>query len=387
MSKCKVLWMIPGYKSWVLSCVVALMVVVRWSGLMSDGDTEKLMSNTSSYAHLQAARRPSKGPHAPPILAYWILGSKGESRRMLRLLKAIYHPRNHYLLQLDSASSYDERLKLSIWTHSERVFEEFGNVDVVGQSYGVNPMAASGLAAVLHAAALLLRVRPDWDWFIPLSASDYPIMPQDDILYAFSSLPRDVIFMGYNNATSSEKRQNVSQIAVDPNLYLKEKSAVFYAAETRDKPDAFEIFGGSPWMALTRGFLEHCVHGLDNLPRKLLMYFNNVVFPLESYFQTVLCNTPEFQNTTLVDADFLRHNMDHADREDHPWVFAGPFRQEDDPRLPQIDEKLGKWCINQTSNATADIDVVQPRSQGIMLHRFFLKLVQENTMASTHCTT
>lgn len=40
------------------------------------------------------------------------------------------------------------------------------------------------------------------------------------------------------------RRQNASQIVVDPNLYLKKKSPILYAAETREKPDAFEIFGG-----------------------------------------------------------------------------------------------------------------------------------------------
>lgn len=170
---------LSGYKSWLLSSAVALMVLVTWSKLY---DSEN--SSNISYAHLQprSRRAPSKGPDAPPILAYWILGTKGENKRIMRLLKAIYHPRNLYLLQLDSAASYRERLELSIWTHSEGVFEEFGNVDVVGKSYAVNPRAASGLSAVLHAAALLLRLRDDWDWFLPLSTSDYPILPQDGTL-------------------------------------------------------------------------------------------------------------------------------------------------------------------------------------------------------------
>lgn len=177
MSKSKIM---SGYKSWLLSSAVALMVLVTWSQL---SDTEKL-SNTSS-AHLQPRRIPSKGPNAPPILAYWILGSRGENRRILRLLKAIYHPRNHYLLQLDSSASHHQRLELSNWAQSEAVFQEFGNVDVVGKSYAVNPMAASGLAAMLHAAALLLMIRGDWDWFIPLSTSDYPILPQDGMIFYF----------------------------------------------------------------------------------------------------------------------------------------------------------------------------------------------------------
>ncbi|KAL8466510.1 hypothetical protein ACS0TY_035552 [Phlomoides rotata] len=402
--------MIPTHRLWILCSAAAVMVLITWSHLSHTGN----LSNTS-YAHLLPRRTPSKGANAPPILAYWIMGSRGENKRIMRLLKGIYHPRNRYLLQLDSASPDQERIELAILVQSEGVFREFGNVDVVGQSYAVNPMAASGLAAVLHAAAVLLRVNADWDWFIPLSTSDYPILTQDDILYAFTSLPRDVIFMGFNNATSWEK----SQIAIDPNLYLTKSSPIFYAVETREKPDAFQIFGGSSWMILTRGFLEHCVNGWDNLPRKLLMYFNNVVFPLESYFQTVLCNTPEFQNTTLVD-DNLRYT---STKDSHQTtnmstsdlllasraIFARPFR-EDDPEMQEIDEKLlnrdpdkvvpGNWCIktglvNETTpklntsedccSFWGDIDAVKPGARGIKLREFFSQVMEEKKLASSQC--
>ncbi|KAG6425747.1 hypothetical protein SASPL_109951 [Salvia splendens] len=404
MNKMKLFPMIPSSKSWFLSFVLAVMVlVVTLSHLF---DQTKRSPNTVSYnPHLQPRKAPSKGPNAPPVLAYWILGTRGDNKRVMRLLKAIYHPRNHYLLQLDSSASHYERLELSSLTQSEVVFEQFGNVDVVGKSYAVNPMAASGLAAVLHAAALLLRLRDDWDWFVPLSTSDYPILPQDDILYAFSLLPKDVIFMGFNNATSFQKRYSASKIVVDPSLYLKKKASIYYTKETREKPDAFELFGGSPWMVLTRGFLEHCVNGLDNLPRKLLMYFNNAVFPLGSYFQTVICNTPHFQNTILVNND-LRHTLHTHPSIMPPAIFATPFRQ-DDPRMQEIDEKLlnhghgrfvpGKWCnqtelLNQSDTSDqdlcsmwGDIDVVQPTNQGIKLQKFFLRAVGEKNLASSQC--
>jgi hypothetical protein len=122
---------------------------------------------------------PSKGNGYPPVIAYWIFGTSGDSKKMLRLLKAIYHPRNQYLLQLDADSSEYEREELALSVQSEMVFQPFGNVNVVGKSYAVNQMGASALAATLHAAALLLKISTDWDWFITLSASDYPLMTQD----------------------------------------------------------------------------------------------------------------------------------------------------------------------------------------------------------------
>lgn len=131
-----------------------------------------------------SARVPLKGNGNPPVIAYWISSTNGEKdEKILRLLKAIYHPRNQYLLQLDADSSDYEREQLALYVQSQRVFRTFSNVNVVGQSYGINLMGSSALAATLHAAALLLRLSADWDWFIALSASDYPLMPQDGKCY------------------------------------------------------------------------------------------------------------------------------------------------------------------------------------------------------------
>lgn len=131
-----------------------------------------------------SARIPLKGNGNPPVIAYWISSTNGEKdEKILSLLKAIYHPRNQYLLQLDADSSDYEREQLALYVQSQGVFRTFSNVNVVGQSYGINLMGSSALAATLHAAALLLRLSADWDWFIALSASDYPLMPQDGKCY------------------------------------------------------------------------------------------------------------------------------------------------------------------------------------------------------------
>lgn len=55
----------------------------------------------------------------------------------------------------------------------------FGNVDVVGKADAMTKMGTSGLAATLRAAAAMMRLDGGWDWFITLSASDYPLVTQD----------------------------------------------------------------------------------------------------------------------------------------------------------------------------------------------------------------
>ena len=55
----------------------------------------------------------------------------------------------------------------------------FGNVDVVGKPDGMTKRGTTGLAATLRAAAAMLRLDSGWDWFVTLSAADYPLVTQD----------------------------------------------------------------------------------------------------------------------------------------------------------------------------------------------------------------
>jgi len=55
------------------------------------------------------------------------------------------------------------------------------------------------LTTTLHAVALLLRLRRRWDWFVNLSASDYPLVTQDDMMEAFAGLPRDLNFIQHTS--------------------------------------------------------------------------------------------------------------------------------------------------------------------------------------------
>lgn len=203
---------VSRYRRWLLSFAGgALVILVLGTGNWSNLDHNATGDGTT-FEFPISENAVSKGPSFPPVLAYWILGSKGDSKRMLRLLKAVYHPRNQYLLQLDSDSSDQERLELVFSVENEKVFRAFGNVNVVGKSYAVNQMGASGLAAMLHAAALLLKLSPDWDWFINLSSSDYPLLTQDGNFFLISAL---IVKCSLNkstvNATVRSKNMLVSR--------------------------------------------------------------------------------------------------------------------------------------------------------------------------------
>lgn len=137
----------------------------------------------SSYyaipSHRSFASTVHRGPGNPPAFAYYISGGRGHSEQMFRLLLAVYHPRNRYLLHMGADGSEEERTKLGLLVESVPAIRAFGNVDLVGKPDPVTYMGSTNTAAVLRGAAILLKMDSGWDWFITLSALDYPLITQD----------------------------------------------------------------------------------------------------------------------------------------------------------------------------------------------------------------
>ncbi|CAN1829003.1 Beta-glucuronosyltransferase GlcAT14A [Linum perenne] len=344
------------------------------------------------------------GPHYPPAFAYYISGSRGDGNRILRLLLAVYHPRNRYLLHLSADASDEERLRLIAAVNAVPAVRSFGNVEVLGKPNRLTYMGASHIASILRAAAILLRLDSGWNWFIVLSAVDYPLVTQDGFhgsLNAFDS----------NRYCRSDRFQ---PIVVDPGIYLARRTQIFYATEKRTAPDAFKIFTGSPWVILSRPFIEFCIIGWDSLPRVLLMYFNNVVLSEESYFQSVICNAPDFKNTTVNnDLRFMvwdnppkmePHFLNGSDYEllsRSGAAFARQFKK-DDPVLEMIDEKIlhrgrnqvvpGGWCTGRRRSwwidpcsEWGDVNLVKPGPQAKRFEETISNLRDEWSSQMNQC--
>lgn len=148
-----------------------------------------LLSVPVLYAALGAARpaappRRGAAPHQlPPRLAYLVSGGAGDGPRIRRMLRALYHPWNFYLV---GVAGEEERADLEAFVRGEEAPRRYGNVRVAaaGEWGPVSRRGPTELAATLHAAAVMLREFDGWSWFINLSASDYPLMPQDGKLLA-----------------------------------------------------------------------------------------------------------------------------------------------------------------------------------------------------------
>ncbi|XVE66238.1 hypothetical protein DITRI_Ditri08aG0064400 [Diplodiscus trichospermus] len=357
------------------------------SGYFVESDMKKLF-NTSGSSNMGA-----------PRLAYLISGTKGDSHRMMRTLQAVYHPRNQYVLHLDLEAPPRERLELTNIVKSDTTFHEVENVRVMAQSNLVTYKGPTMIASTLQAIALLLKESLEWDWFLNLSASDYPLLTQDDLLHVFSNLSRNLNFIEHTQITGWKLNQRAKPIIVDPGLYLSKKSDIAWTTQRRSLPTSFKLYTGSAWVALTRTFVEYCIWGWDNLPRTILMYYTNFISSPEGYFHTVICNTDKFRSTAIShdlhyiawDTPPKQHPISLSMKDFNKMVksnapFARKFHK-NDPVLDKIDKELlgrtgrfpsGAWCIGSSEDGAdpcsvrGDDSVFRPgpgaeRLQGLLL--------------------
>lgn len=356
---------------------------------------------------------PTSALPPPPRLAYLVSGSAGDGAAVKRVLLALYHPNNRYVVHLDRESSPEERADLIKYVESHALFKRFGNVRVIKKANLVTYRGPTMVANTLHAAAILLRELGDWDWFINLSASDYPLVTQDDLLHTFSYLPRDLNFIDHTSDIGWKDHQRARPIIVDPGLYMNKKQDVFWVTQRRSRPTAFKLFTGSAWMALSKSFIDYCIWGWDNLPRTVLMYYSNFISSPEGYFHTVICNAQEFRNTT-VNSDLHFIAWDNPPKQ-HPHYLTvddmgsmvgsnAPFARKfhrDDPVLDKIDAELlsrgsgmtvpGGWCIGRRENGTdpcseiGDTSVLRPGQGSKRLETLISSLLSNEKFRPRQC--
>uniref|UniRef100_A0A5B6YK48 Putative xylosyltransferase 1-like n=1 Tax=Davidia involucrata TaxID=16924 RepID=A0A5B6YK48_DAVIN len=296
-----------------------------------------------------------------PRLAYLISGSSGDGESLKRTLKALYHPLNQYAVHLDLEASAEERLEVVNFVKNEPLFVKVGNVRVVVRSNLVTYRGPTMVSNTLHAAAILLKEGGEWDWFINLSASDYPLVTQDDLLHILSTIPRHLNFIEHTSDIGWKELQRAKPVIIDPGLYSLQKSDVFWVSEKRSVPTAYKLFTGSAWMMLSRPFMEFCLWGWDNLPRIVLMYYANFLSSPEGYFHTVICNAEEFQNTT-VNHDLHFISWDNPPKQHPHFLTVNDYQRMVDSNAP-FARKFGR---NETVLDKIDSELLDRSADGFV---------------------
>ncbi|PHT52264.1 hypothetical protein CQW23_06726 [Capsicum baccatum] len=405
----KTKWMFPLAFAVLVSFFLIIFTLSTKTPFQKSSNKAKVPIFVESRLHIS----PTRPISTIPRLAYLISGSSGDGESIKRTLKALYHPLNQYVVHLDLEAPADERLELVKFVKREPLFVEVGNVRVVVRSNLVTYRGPTMVSNTLHAAAILLKEGGEWDWFINLSASDYPLVTQDDLLHTFSTVPRELNFIEHTSDIGWKEYHRARPVIIDSGLYSLNKSDLFWIPQKRSMPTAFKLFTGSAWMMLSRPFIEYLLWGWDNLPRIVLMYYANFLSTPEGYFHTVICNAEEFRDTT-VNHDLHFISWDNPPKQ-HPHVltlsdyqnmvdsnasFARKFRR-NEPVLDKIDSELlgrkadgfvpGSWFDGGDANATIsqyilrNITSLRPGAGAQRLKSLISGLLSDKDFDSKHC--
>ncbi|CAN0471159.1 unnamed protein product [Ascophyllum nodosum] len=232
---------------------------------------------------------------APPWarIAYLIMTSGLEElHKTKRLIKAIYDTKKFYLVHLDRKSDASIRANLedfiSTWD-DVRMLEPA--VDVSWGGYTLTLTAIFGLSKMVQSS-------DDWDYFINLSASDFPLLPQaelKDVLGRYADAG-----LSFVEGAPLNERNRVEVMIDDQGLYREKQARTTNAGRPlkvgrpRLPPSEsmFTVFKREFWIILHRSFCEYIEASPDNVGRSLQVYFSRFRISDESYFHTVLCHPP-----------------------------------------------------------------------------------------------
>ncbi|KAL4657895.1 xylosyltransferase 2-like [Arapaima gigas] len=216
-----------------------------------------------------------------PVRVAFMLVVHGRAIRQLkRLIKAIYHQDHYYYVHVDKRSNY-------LHHEVEEISRQYSNIRVTPWRMVTIWGGVSLLKTYLHSMQDLISMLDwKWDFFINLSATDFPTSRTNEELVAFLSQHRDKNFLKSHGRENARfiKKQGLDRL-------FHECDSHMWRLGERSIPPGLEVSGGSDWFALTRSFVEYVVHSQDPLVSGLKQFYSYALLPAESFFHTVLGNS------------------------------------------------------------------------------------------------
>ncbi|KAM4717468.1 LOW QUALITY PROTEIN: xylosyltransferase 1-like [Anableps anableps] len=265
-----------------------------------------------------------------PVRVAFVLVVHGRaSRQFQRLFKAIFHTSHFYYIHVDQRSDYLHREVLSLE-------DQFPNVRVTPWRMATIWGGASLLTMYLRSMDDLLKMADwSWDFFINLSAADYPIRTNEQLV-AFLSKYRNMNFIkshGRDNARFIRK-QGLDRVFYECDTHM-------WRLGDRKIPEGVSVDGGSDWFLLSRPFVDYVVNSQDELVSNMKRFYGYTLLPAESFFHTVLENSVHCE--TMVDNNLRLTNWNRKlgckcqYKHIVDWCGCSPndFKPSDLPRFQQ----------------------------------------------------
>uniref|UniRef100_A0A672YKP7 protein xylosyltransferase n=1 Tax=Sphaeramia orbicularis TaxID=375764 RepID=A0A672YKP7_9TELE len=241
-------------------------------------------------------------PSVPVRIAFVLVVHGRASRQFQRLFKAIYHASHYYYIHVDKRSNYLHREVLVL-------AQKYPNVRVTPWRMSTIWGGASLLTMYLRSMDDLLRMADwSWDFFINLSAADYPIRTNEQLV-SFLSKYRNMNFIkshGRDNARFIRK-QGLDRLFLECDTHM-------WRLGDRKIPEGIAVDG---------------------------RFYTYTLLPAESFFHTVLENSAHCQ--TMVDNNLRLTNWNRKlgckcqYKHIVDWCGCSPndFKPSDLPRFQQ----------------------------------------------------
>ncbi|CAM9136431.1 unnamed protein product [Choristocarpus tenellus] len=196
---------------------------VRWRNVSTLRGTTSLRSSVlnveNGVMHETSFAGVGGGSGFPPPgprrarLAYLIMASgEEEVQKTKRLLKAIHDPRNFYLVHLDRKTGSTLRGDLETFALDlgDNIRMLTPSLDVSWGGYSITLTALFGLCTMVQWTS-------QWDYFINLSASDFPLLSQEEMSFVLGN----VVGRGVNFVQGGplNERNRVEVYVDDQGLY------------------------------------------------------------------------------------------------------------------------------------------------------------------------
>lgn len=211
------------------------------------------------------------------MIAYLILVHRYPNQ-FKRLFKAIYHPANHYVIHVDKRSG--EELQVNI----QNFLKEYPNSSLLKSENAIWG-GYSLVDAELRAIKELLKKGLNWEFFINLSAQDFPLKSQTNI-HNFLSNHKGKDFIKIANQT----RVRPDTLHRIEDFFTESENEVITAPQPK-RPFLSNVtpYIGNQWMILSRKFCEFLTYSPE--VDRFKEFYQNTLIADEGFFQTVIMNT------------------------------------------------------------------------------------------------
>lgn len=221
------------------------------------------------------------------MIAYLILVHRYPDQ-FKRMFKAIYHPANHYLIHVDKRSGVELQAEI------QDFLSGFPNASLLKSEKAIWG-GYSLVDAELRGIKELLKMGLKWEFFINLSAQDFPLKSQTYIHNFLSHhIGKDFLKVANQGRVRPDTLHRIEN-------YVTESGDEIISEPIVKRPFLRDVtpYIGNQWMILSRKFCEFISHSPE--VDRFKEFYRHTLIADEGFFQTVIMNTS--YKATIVNDD------------------------------------------------------------------------------------